>query len=301
MKLKVLLLCLGLGALAGDLAAAPGEVRSVATPGWASLVHGSGAYAYATVSSPKGGHDIIDLAELGTAPQAPSVSLALNQTQFQAGDTLQVTLNTTPGSDDPWDVYVALILPGFSPLFMTYAPTLSFSLTPVPARPTTPLGEETITILALALPSGLPAGAWQWAAVLARPDLSKLSEIAVTTCVFNDTSSDVGGSWRVRETIRGNCRGVSYPQTEEYTIDVVQTGSQLSVTFPARGVTVTGSIIEGQMAWQGDLPQDGGTLAVSFFGTIAADGRTMTGTAPWSWTDGAYLCSGTTEVFAERL
>ena len=102
----------------------------------------------------------------------------------------------------------AFIFLGFPPLFMTYDPAPGFSLALIPARPTSAIGAETRTILELALPHGLPTGTWQWAAVLARPDLSELSEIAGASFIGRYRHLDLE-RWGL--CLHRNCRCFSRP------------------------------------------------------------------------------------------
>jgi hypothetical protein len=113
-------------------------------------------------------------------------------------------------------------------------------------------------------------------------------------------AADLTGTWAEQGTVNGNCAGDSYPSDENNTLEVSQSGSQLQVIYSSTGTTLTGTISGATVAFSGDIPQEGGTLALRFSGTLAIDTDSITGSSTWTWTDGSYSCSGTTDVVATK-
>lgn len=143
----------------------------------------------------------------------PSVSLSLNQTEFSPGDRMVLTLATTPGSgDNLWDTYAALLLPDNSFYFLTILPVPGLSAVPTPLYPLGPVGAGESTLLDIIFPAGLPAGNWKWGAVLAKPDLSMISDISwatftVTPLTTSGNSIDADGFlWGTEGNVNTNDR-----------------------------------------------------------------------------------------------
>jgi hypothetical protein len=147
--------------------------------GNAEQVQVSGSYAYVTNYD---GLFVVDVSMVSLPPEkeaTPSVGVSINQSQFEAGDRMTVSLTTTAGTgDNQWNAYLGLVFPDGALYFMTYDPLLSFVANWVPACPPGQITDQTVTILDFTLPPGLPSGNWVWASILAKPDLSEYSELS---------------------------------------------------------------------------------------------------------------------------
>ncbi|MGB9496878.1 MAG: LVIVD repeat-containing protein [Dissulfuribacterales bacterium] len=281
---------------------------SVDIQGGASDVYVSGTYAYVTADPFEGKLYLIDVSEFAggsAAPVDPSVRISLNKSQYAPGDNMKVTLTTSPGTgDNSWDIYVGLILPDSSLYFVTFEPSFSFSPDLVSARPSKPITAESITILDITLPEGLSPGNWQWASVLGKDNLSKISEISSAPFTLNNPQGselDLTGTWSVQETITGNCPDEDYPYTNTYMAAFVQTGNHLTFTSTSTGTSLSGTISGNSITLTGTRPSEDGTISINFPGTVSSDGNTVTGTATWTWTDGSYTCSGRGTVMMARV
>jgi hypothetical protein len=281
---------------------------SVDLDGGATDVHVSGSYAYVTGSPVKGKLHVIDVSEyIGqTAVSAkPSVNVSINGSRFSPGDKLTVSLTTQPGTDnDGWDLYVGLIMPDGTLLFMAYDPALTFSTVPLPARPSGPITPATTTILDITLPQGLPEGGWYWASAFGKNNLGTLSDISLAAMTIANPEpppADLSGNWNIQETTTGNCPGDDYPFTGHYLGSLIQTGNGLTVTYSPGGYTLNGTISSNTVSFSGTFPRSGGTVTTSFTGTASPDGLTISGTASWTWSDGEVNCSGTTTVAMTKV
>lgn len=239
------------------------------------------------------------------APVDPSVNISLNESQYAPGDNMKVLLTTSPGTgDNSWDIYVGLILPDNSLYFVTFEPSFSLSSDLVSARPSRSIATETMIILDITLPEGLPPGNWQWASVLAKDNLSKISEISWAPFILSNPQGgelDLTGTWSVQETVTGNCSDEDYPYTSTYMAALVQTGNHLTFTSTSTRASLSGTISGKSITLVGTKPTEHGTTSINFSGTVSSDGNTITGTAIWTWTDGSYTCSGSTAVTAARV
>jgi len=281
---------------------------SVDIQGGASDVYVSDTYAYVTADPFEGKLYLIDVSEFvggSAAPANPSVRISLNNSQYTPGDNMKVTLTTSPGTgDNSWDIYVGLILPDSSLYFVTFEPSFGFSPDLVLARPSKSITAESMTILDITLPEGLPPGNWQWASVLGKDNLSQISEISCAPFTMSNPQGgelDLTGTWSIQETITGNCPDEDYPYTNTYMAAFVQTGNHLTFTSTSTGTSLSGTISGNSITLTGTRPSKGGTTSINFPGTVSSDGNTVTGTATWTWTDGSYTCSGTTVVTMARV
>jgi hypothetical protein len=270
------------------------------SPSGASDVFVYGSYAYVTADVFEGKLFIIDVSDFTEDPASPvdpSVTISLNKSQYYSGDNMKVTLSTSAGTgDNSWDIYVGLILPDNSLQFMTFEPSFSLGLNPVPARPSKPITTESMTILEITLPEGLPSGNWQWASALGKDNLSKLSAISRAPFTLRNSQEaalDLTGTWSVQQTITGNCPGEDYPFTESYMAECVQNGNDLTLTSTSNGASFVGTIAGNAITLTGAIPTGDGVTSVNFSGTVSSDGNTVTGAATWTWTDGIRTCSGT--------
>jgi len=270
------------------------------SPYGASDVFVSGSYAYVTADVFEGKLFIIDVSdftESSTTPVDPSATISLNKSEYYPGDNMKVTLSTSAGTgDNSWDIYVGLIMPDNSLRFMTFEPSFSLGLNPVPARPSEPITTESMTILEITMPEGFPPGNWQWVSALGKDNLSKLSAISRAPFTLHNSQEaalDLTGIWRVQQTITGNCSGVDYPYTESYMAECVQNGSTLTLTSTSNGASFFGTITGNTITLTGTIPTEDGITSINFSGTVSSDGNTVTGAATWTWTDGIRTCSGT--------
>ena len=109
------------------------------------------------------------------------------------------------------------------------------------------------------------------------------------------TKPGVAGRWTVTASCdETQCGDGNTVETSEVTVE--QNGADLTVTT-VDGV-FTGTIDDnGIVAWNGNYPEDGGTLTTQATWTVAVDGNneavSLTGSSTWSWTDGVEACSGT--------
>ncbi len=126
---------------------------------------------------------------------APRVAIATNQSLYHDGDRMVVTVATAPlPSSDLWYLIVALITPvntpqdpffiyRFNPVveLLTFQEALARlpAFDQVAARPLSPVSAESVVILDVTLPAGLPGGNYAWAAALFSADLTRTSAVAV--------------------------------------------------------------------------------------------------------------------------
>ncbi|MEO0438136.1 MAG: hypothetical protein AAF098_14650 [Pseudomonadota bacterium] len=108
-------------------------------------------------------------------------------------------------------------------------------------------------------------------------------------------AQSVAGNWRITaiEDERGCDEGVN---TITVTLPIEQNGNTVTVLgIPA---SITGNTI----SWSGVMfPEDGGTTTSSATLTLAADFNSFAGTETWSFRDGSFSCSGTTEITGQRV
>ena len=270
------------------------------SPSGASDVFVSGSYAYVTADASEGKLFVIDVSDFIESPATPvdpSVSISLNESEFYPGDNMKVTLSTSAGTgDNSWDIYVGLIMPDNSLRFMTFEPSFSLGFDSVPARPSKPITTESMTILEITVPEGLPIGNWQWASALGKENLSKLSNISRAPFTLSNSQGaklDLTGTWNVQETITGNCPGEDYPYSDSYVAECLQSGSDLTLMATSNGASFVGTIAGNVITLTGTIPAGDGVTSVDFSGTVSSDGNTVTGTATWTWTNGSSTCSGT--------
>ena len=111
---------------------------------------------------------------------------------------------------------------------------------------------------------------------------------------------DISGLWNVETVVdRSDCGGGAAERDPDEIVTVTQSGSAITVT-DSDGPN-TGTLSGNRLSWSGSYPEDGGTTSVSFSLTVAPSCNSLSGTAPWSWSDGTFTCSGTTQVTATRL
>jgi len=114
--------------------------------------------------------------------------------------------------------------------------------------------------------------------------------------------ASVGGSWSIHEEVdASDCGKGSYD--DDYQIDIAQSADEITVTtsideFPY-GAEFLGTVDGNHLQWNGEYPQDGGTVSVDHL-SLTVDGDILSGTESWTWSDGASSCQGTTQVRGER-
>lgn len=107
----------------------------------------------------------------------------------------------------------------------------------------------------------------------------------------------VHGNWSVNATIDATqCAEGVY--SDSYTISISQDGNDLDVTIS--GVQFTGTLNGAQGTWTGSYPEDGGTTTETYSVTFSNNNSTMTGGSNWTWSDGAFTCSGTVSLTGSK-
>jgi hypothetical protein len=112
---------------------------------------------------------------------------------------------------------------------------------------------------------------------------------------LNPPAADLTGEWSVTEN-GTDCEG-SY--SDMYNIETSQSGNNITFTIDSHSVngTISGNIVK----WNWSFPKDGGTVTISFSGTVSSDGNTVTGRSSWRWTNASTSCSGTATLSATRI
>ncbi len=109
----------------------------------------------------------------------------------------------------------------------------------------------------------------------------------------------ITGLWTVSETSDESACGGSSAAFSSYALNATnQSGNSLTVTNPSG--TFTGNISGSTLTWNGSYPEDGGTTTASMTATLDASCNSLSGSATWSWTNGASSCSGTSTFTATR-
>jgi len=269
---------------------APVPLGSVVIPSsWGGApehVFVSGSYAYVTHYEGLFVFDISGATAAPVADAAPSVGISVNQSRYEPGDAMAVTLTTTPGTGGgEWDVYVGLLPPDGSLYFLTYEPSLSLGAA-VPACPLGPITARTETIFSLTIPAGLPPGDWAWAAVLVRHDWGAFSQISRAPFSIPAAAGTEGATGLWTGTWSSSDHGVS----GTFATDILEQGSALTGTIdvPFAGLqnaALTGSV-DGTRITFGDI-----SGVITFTGDIDGDGssgtyvyRPMEDTGTWQAT-----------------
>ena len=108
------------------------------------------------------------------------------------------------------------------------------------------------------------------------------------------------GTWRITEDAASSDPGCSGSSSFNATISI-QEGTY-SVSFPS-GITVrttTSTSSSLSVAFSGNFYDDGGTTSETGSGRFSSGGS-FAGSTRWSWTDGTYSCSGTSEFSGQKL
>lgn len=103
--------------------------------------------------------------------------------------------------------------------------------------------------------------------------------------------ADLTGTWNVAESGVSNCANLATYALDPYRLIITQSGNALTIVAPAG--TFAGNIDGDKVAWSGSYPSGSGrTTITSMALTAAASGNAISGSAGWTWTDGAASCSG---------
>lgn len=133
-----------------------------------------------------------------------------------------------------------------------------------------------------------------------------LAALAISACggggsSAKDTNAEpvanISGNWRITEiSTDNNCdEGIDSP----YTLQITQSGNDLSVFNPNLGQTFSGKIAGTSIEWKESYPEDGGTMELDPVNATVA-GDSISGTSKWRWSDGFDSCSGTTQFAGGR-
>ncbi len=116
--------------------------------------------------------------------------------------------------------------------------------------------------------------------------------VLLTSC-GDSTGPDVSGIWTITEVVNAvDCGEGTY--TDTYTMTVTQSGNEITVLVS--GLAFTGTLEGNRLRWSGSYPEDAGITTLNADVTISDDGNSLSGSASWTWTDGSFSCSGTTQV-----
>lgn len=113
--------------------------------------------------------------------------------------------------------------------------------------------------------------------------------------------ANMSGSWKIQETINGNCGGKDYPYNKMDIAAIEQINNNLTIVYSSLGTNFTGTLIGNTISFSGDFEEGDGTNTIVFSGTLSADGNTFTGNASWTWSDDESTCSGTAQVTGEKV
>ena len=121
----------------------------------------------------------------------------------------------------------------------------------------------------------------------------------------------VGGVWDITETIQSNTCGFANVAEPVYQATIQQTGRILSITSSVTS-TLVGKVFIDEInktfvSWSGSYAYKGGTLTLSEVRLqMIRDGQSQTrdplsGTASWTWSDGATNCGGEMQISASPV
>lgn len=114
--------------------------------------------------------------------------------------------------------------------------------------------------------------------------------------------ANAAGDWAITEYMSSNTCGNEVSSTipwDNYHVAVTQNDTVLTVS--TNSGTYSGTITGNKFAWTGSYPNNGGTTTITTMTlAIAADGKSLSGAAKWSWSDGSSPCSGITNVKGSR-
>ena len=213
----------------------------------------------------------------------PTLCLSLNQSSFQAGQTLQLSVTVTPGeTPPPVDVYVALFIPPSTLLFLQGNGAFTTNVTPLAAgwTPSVFSGQ----LFGYAFGGGEPGGTYTWYGAFATPGtLSFLGGLASAAFQFTPPPVSFSGQYGLAGT--NTASGCDAAGTFSYSgpLTLSQVGTTLTGngTFyaPENGITdyyeltgsVSGTSMSGSLSFHNSLGYPGGGF---FSGTL--NGTTLT-------------------------
>ena len=110
---------------------------------------------------------------------------------------------------------------------------------------------------------------------------------------------DAQGTWSIDELVTAastDCAG-EIGTLDTYGITVTQSGANLTVVTPAG--TFSGTVSGDTIRWTGSFPEDGGTTTITQM-TLTVQGDSLSGTSDWTWSDGVFFCTGSTQIGGTR-
>ena len=114
----------------------------------------------------------------------------------------------------------------------------------------------------------------------------------LTSC-GDSTGPEVSGLWTITEIVNAaDCGDGIY--TDTYTMTITQSGNDITVLVS--GLAFTGTLEGNRLRWSGSYPEEGGIITANVDLTISDDGNSLSGSSSWTYTDGLFSCSGTTQV-----
>ncbi len=132
-----------------------------------------------------------------------------------------------------------------------------------------------------------------------------LSTVMLCSCDKDSKNAslaiNMSGSWKIMETITGNCSGTVYPYNKMDIVAFEQISNSLTVVYSSLGTDFTGSVTGRAISFSGNYLQGDGTNTINFTGTLSEGANTFTGTAAWSWSDGESSCSGNAQVTGTKV
>jgi hypothetical protein len=118
---------------------------------------------------------------------------------------------------------------------------------------------------------------------------------------LNPPSADLTGDWTFNKTTNGNCSGETYPQTSTETVNITQTGNNLTIATSTSSA-ISGTISGLNVNIRGTYFDSEGNTSVSISGTSASDGNSINMTGSWTWksNSSSYTCSGTVNLIGTK-
>jgi len=121
-----------------------------------------------------------------------------------------------------------------------------------------------------------------------------MNQNRTVTATFSRTCVNVAGAWNTTEVVDAtNCGEGIY--TEYETLIVTQDGCNFTA-IDSSG-TYSGTVQGNQISWTGSYYDYGW---VTYTVTLTISGNSLSGSSSWTWTDGYYSCSGTSQITGTR-
>lgn len=109
---------------------------------------------------------------------------------------------------------------------------------------------------------------------------------------------NVGGTWKVVETVLTDECEDDVGATYGHTVDIVQDGADITVTVD--GEDYTGKVDGSVVVWSGSFDEDGGTVSDKLRALIDAGGNHFEGTSVWTYTSDDVTCGGSSTFAGDR-